>query len=60
MTCRLAQSLGLHRAIASDEHTSTEMSLKSFARRKLWYTLLNYLTFYYMLTDLDQVDVPVA
>lgn len=53
MTCRLSQSLGLHRAIASDEHTTTEMSLKSFARRKLWYTPLNYLTFYYMLTDLD-------
>ncbi|KAI0964915.1 fungal-specific transcription factor domain-containing protein [Xylaria arbuscula] len=38
MTCRLAQSLGLHRTITSDDTTQNETSLKSFVRRKLWWT----------------------
>ncbi|KAI1337876.1 fungal-specific transcription factor domain-containing protein [Xylariaceae sp. FL0016] len=36
MTCRLAQSLGLHRTV--DETGSSELSLKAFVRRKLWWT----------------------
>ncbi|RYO87930.1 hypothetical protein DL766_005347 [Monosporascus sp. MC13-8B] len=36
MACRLAQSLGLHRTRTNDENTTPEMSLKNFARRKLW------------------------
>ncbi|KAI1739786.1 fungal-specific transcription factor domain-containing protein [Xylaria scruposa] len=38
MTCRLAQSLGLHRTITQDDANPTEASLKSFVRRKLWWT----------------------
>lgn len=38
MTCRLAQSLGLHRAIAPDDANPNEVSLKSFVQRKLWWT----------------------
>ncbi|RYP64154.1 hypothetical protein DL771_008890 [Monosporascus sp. 5C6A] len=41
MTCRLAQSLGLHRTRANDETTTPEMSLKNFARRKLWPNMTN-------------------
>ncbi|KAI0180102.1 fungal-specific transcription factor domain-containing protein [Hypoxylon sp. FL1284] len=40
MTCRLAQSLGLHRTVAQDENSSTEVAAKAFARRKLWWTCL--------------------
>ncbi|KAI1769085.1 fungal-specific transcription factor domain-containing protein [Hypoxylon sp. FL1150] len=40
MTCRLAQSLGLHRTVAADENSSPEISAKAFARRKLWWTCL--------------------
>ncbi|KAH9903553.1 fungal-specific transcription factor domain-containing protein [Xylariomycetidae sp. FL2044] len=36
MTCRLAQSLGLHRALASEDDGSREIPLKVFVRRKLW------------------------
>ncbi|KAI1397933.1 fungal-specific transcription factor domain-containing protein [Hypoxylon fuscum] len=39
MTCRLAQSLGLHRAVAQDDG-SNEMSSKTYVRRKLWWTCL--------------------
>ncbi|KAI0006905.1 fungal-specific transcription factor domain-containing protein [Xylariaceae sp. FL0662B] len=38
MTCRLAQSLGLHRAVPSDDTGSSEVSLKTYVRRKLWWT----------------------
>ncbi|KAI0535139.1 fungal-specific transcription factor domain-containing protein [Xylaria digitata] len=38
MTCRLAQSLGLHRTITQDDTGQNEASLKSFVRRKLWWT----------------------
>ncbi|KAI0406651.1 fungal-specific transcription factor domain-containing protein [Xylaria palmicola] len=38
MTCRLAQSLGLHRTIAQDDTNPNEVSQKSFVRRKLWWT----------------------
>ncbi|KAI0201447.1 fungal-specific transcription factor domain-containing protein [Astrocystis sublimbata] len=38
MTCRLAQSLGLHRSITHDDSNSIETSQKSFVRRKLWWT----------------------
>ncbi|KAJ8108634.1 hypothetical protein ONZ43_g6365 [Nemania bipapillata] len=38
MTCRLAQSLGLHRTITQDDTNPNEASLKSFVRRKLWWT----------------------
>ncbi|KAK6950225.1 hypothetical protein Daesc_008551 [Daldinia eschscholtzii] len=38
MTCRLAQSLGLHRAVTQDETSSVELSQKTYARRKLWWT----------------------
>jgi hypothetical protein len=38
MTCRLAQSLGLHRAVTHDETGSTTISPKDFVRRKLWWT----------------------
>ncbi|KAI1500423.1 fungal-specific transcription factor domain-containing protein [Biscogniauxia marginata] len=38
MTCRLAQSLGLHRTVVYEENTSNEMSLKSYVRAKLWWT----------------------
>ncbi|KAI0110335.1 fungal-specific transcription factor domain-containing protein [Nemania sp. FL0031] len=38
MTCRLAQSLGLHRTITQDDTNPNETSLKSFVRRKLWWT----------------------
>ncbi|KAI1866914.1 hypothetical protein JX265_007490 [Neoarthrinium moseri] len=37
LTCRLAQSLGLHRG-SSQEVSSTELSLKDYVRRKLWWT----------------------
>ncbi|KAI1325226.1 fungal-specific transcription factor domain-containing protein [Xylariaceae sp. FL0255] len=37
MTCRLAQSLGLHRAVAHDDNTP-ELGPKAFIRRKLWWT----------------------
>ncbi|KAI1822673.1 fungal-specific transcription factor domain-containing protein [Xylaria intraflava] len=37
MTCRLAQSLGLHRTITQDETNQNE-NLKSFIRSKLWWT----------------------
>ncbi|KAI6092649.1 fungal-specific transcription factor domain-containing protein [Hypoxylon rubiginosum] len=40
MTCRLAQSLGLHRTVAADENSSPEIAAKAFARRKLWWTCL--------------------
>lgn len=35
LTCRLAQSLGLHRA-PQQETNSTEMTIKDYVRRKLW------------------------
>ncbi|KAI2621855.1 fungal-specific transcription factor domain-containing protein [Xylaria nigripes] len=38
MTCRLAQSLGLHRTITQDETSQNEVALKSFIRSKLWWT----------------------
>ncbi|KAI0874353.1 fungal-specific transcription factor domain-containing protein [Hypoxylon argillaceum] len=38
MTCRLAQSLGLHRTITHDDTNPNEPSSKSFVRRKLWWT----------------------
>ncbi|KAI1272032.1 fungal-specific transcription factor domain-containing protein [Xylaria sp. FL0933] len=38
MTCRLAQSLGLHKTITQDDSTQSETALKSFVRRKLWWT----------------------
>ncbi|KAH6654534.1 fungal-specific transcription factor domain-containing protein [Truncatella angustata] len=37
LTCRLAQSLGLHRA-PSQEDGSAELSVKDYVRRKLWWT----------------------
>ncbi|KAI0128986.1 fungal-specific transcription factor domain-containing protein [Xylariales sp. AK1849] len=37
LTCRLAQSLGLHRQ-PSQESASTEISVKEYVRRKLWWT----------------------
>ncbi|KAI1771293.1 fungal-specific transcription factor domain-containing protein [Hypoxylon cercidicola] len=40
MTCRLAQSLGLHRTVTHDENSSTDIAVKAFARRKLWWTCL--------------------
>ncbi|RYO90587.1 hypothetical protein DL764_008427 [Monosporascus ibericus] len=43
MTCRLAQSLGLHRTRTNDETTTPETSLKNFARRKLWPNMTNIL-----------------
>lgn len=40
MTCRLAQSLGLHRTSPheSREDNSSEMSAKDYMRKKLWWT----------------------
>ncbi|ORY63411.1 fungal-specific transcription factor domain-containing protein [Pseudomassariella vexata] len=40
LTCRLAQSLGLHRTPPQDsrENSSTDMSVKDYVRRKLWWT----------------------
>ncbi|KAI0393893.1 fungal-specific transcription factor domain-containing protein [Xylariaceae sp. FL0594] len=38
MTCRLAQSLGLHRTITQDDSNQGEMYQKSVVRRKLWWT----------------------
>ncbi|KAI8627359.1 fungal-specific transcription factor domain-containing protein [Xylariaceae sp. FL1651] len=38
MTCRLAQSLGLHKTVTHEDTNSNEMSTKSFVRRKLWWT----------------------
>ncbi|KAH7038230.1 fungal-specific transcription factor domain-containing protein [Microdochium trichocladiopsis] len=38
MTCRLAQSLGLHRTPPLDDDMSPEAAQKNFARRKLWWT----------------------
>jgi hypothetical protein len=35
LTCRLAQSLGLHRALTQETNQS-ELSLKDYVRRKLW------------------------
>lgn len=35
LTCRLAQSLGLHRA-PPQENNSLEISVKDYVRRKLW------------------------
>ncbi|KAK9414093.1 putative Zn(2)-C6 fungal-type domain-containing protein [Seiridium unicorne] len=37
LTCRLAQSLGLHRA-PPQENPPSEMSVKDYVRRKLWWT----------------------
>lgn len=41
LTCRLAQSLGLHRMTVHDskETSTTEMSVKDYVRRKLWYVI---------------------
>jgi hypothetical protein len=36
LTCRLAQSLGLHRSHQQDSLVP-EMSVKEYVRRKLWY-----------------------
>ncbi|KAI1434853.1 fungal-specific transcription factor domain-containing protein [Xylaria sp. CBS 124048] len=40
MTCRLAQSLGLHRTITQDEsnQNQNEVAVKSYIRSKLWWT----------------------
>ncbi|KAK0711885.1 fungal-specific transcription factor domain-containing protein [Lasiosphaeris hirsuta] len=38
LTCRLAQSLGLHRTQTLDGRSSLEMKKKEMARRKLWWT----------------------
>ncbi|KAK8851273.1 fungal-specific transcription factor domain-containing protein [Apiospora arundinis] len=39
LTCRLAQSLGLHRASPQDgRESSSGMSTKDYVRRKLWWT----------------------
>lgn len=37
LTCRLAQSLGLHRAQVLDGRQTPEVVKKEMARRKLWY-----------------------
>lgn len=37
LTCRLAQSLGLHRAQVLDGRQTPDMVKKEMARRKLWY-----------------------
>ncbi|KAK1756496.1 fungal-specific transcription factor domain-containing protein [Echria macrotheca] len=38
LTCRLAQSLGLHRAQPIDSQSSVEAVKKEMSRRKLWWT----------------------
>ncbi|KAK4097623.1 hypothetical protein N658DRAFT_569212 [Parathielavia hyrcaniae] len=40
LTCRLAQSLGLHRAQPLDGRQTPDASRKEMARRKLWWTCL--------------------
>ncbi|KAK0717502.1 fungal-specific transcription factor domain-containing protein [Lasiosphaeria miniovina] len=40
LTCRLAQSLGLHRVQALDSRQSAELMKKETSRRKLWWTCL--------------------
>ncbi|KAL2161799.1 hypothetical protein VTH06DRAFT_7583 [Thermothelomyces fergusii] len=40
LTCRLAQSLGLHRAQPLDERQTPDAARKEMARRKLWWTCL--------------------
>ncbi|KAK5659584.1 hypothetical protein OQA88_786 [Cercophora sp. LCS_1] len=40
LTCRLAQSLGLHRPQQIDSRSTTEMVKKEISRRKLWWTCL--------------------
>lgn len=37
LTCRLAQSLGLHRPQELDGHETAEVQKKEMIRRKLWY-----------------------
>ena len=38
LTCRLAQSLGLHRTNMTDEKSPPEARQKEMIRRKLWWT----------------------
>ncbi|KAK4143200.1 fungal-specific transcription factor domain-containing protein [Dichotomopilus funicola] len=40
LTCRLAQSLGVHRAQPLDERQTPDAAKKEMARRKLWWTCL--------------------
>ncbi|KAL2015361.1 hypothetical protein VTK56DRAFT_5758 [Thermocarpiscus australiensis] len=40
LTCRLAQSLGLHRAQPLDDRQTPDAAKKELARRKLWWTCL--------------------
>ncbi|KAK3322995.1 fungal-specific transcription factor domain-containing protein [Apodospora peruviana] len=40
LTCRLAQSLGLHRAQPLDGRQTPDIAKKEMARRKLWWTCL--------------------
>lgn len=40
LTCRLAQSLGLHRAQHIDGRSSADAVKKEMSRRKLWYVWL--------------------
>lgn len=39
LTCRLAQSLGLHRSAHIDSRSSPDTIKKEMSRRKLWYFL---------------------
>lgn len=41
LTCRLAQSLGLHRAQKVDGRSSAEDVKKEMSRRKLWFVQLS-------------------
>ena len=40
LTCRLAQSLGLHRSAHIDSRSSPDTIKKEMSRRKLWYLFL--------------------
>lgn len=51
LTCRLAQSLGLHRPQELDGRETPEVRKKDIIRRKLWYVFAFVLTSGYSLTS---------
>lgn len=51
LTCRLAQSLGLHRSNPQEgRDSSSDLSVKDYVRRKLWYLARPHLRLELLLT----------
>jgi len=60
LTCRLAQSLGLHRAQELDGRESPEVRKKEMIRRKLWYVPVARSKYYDKTANWTQVDMCMA